>query len=194
MNYLDMVRKYRTMHSIIEEDVLEVSRQLSTISDAKYFLDFGCHFGHLSIYLALNHDVTIYAVDNFVGTIGDEPMKNTILSLTNGDGDFKETLIKNIREANTVSGNSFKGRIIPMYADEFFENNKIKFDMVYIDSSHGPDSIGEFLALESMVKSGGIISGHDNSHIFPDVQRAILEISPKCDPILMGYSWFMRKK
>jgi cyclopropane fatty-acyl-phospholipid synthase-like methyltransferase len=65
MNSLDLVRKYRTGSSIIEEDVLEVSRQLNSLKTPKYFLDFGCHFGHLAIYLALNHDITIFAVDNF---------------------------------------------------------------------------------------------------------------------------------
>jgi hypothetical protein len=66
--------------------------------------------------------------------------------------------------------------------------------MVYIDSDHGEGSIVEFSRIEPMVRSGGIISGHDNDYVFPYVQSAISTILPKCEPILMGYSWFMRKK
>ena len=50
---LDYVKKYKTIHSITDDDTRAIINHAKNISDFKYFLDFGCHFGHLSIALAI---------------------------------------------------------------------------------------------------------------------------------------------
>jgi hypothetical protein len=117
--------------------------------------------GHLSIELALDFPITIYAVDNFIGTSWDPVMEEEIQRITSGEKDFYHVLLQNINECK----DQFRGSIIPMYSDDFFKANHI-INFAFIDSDHR--SFKEFELIDKMVPQNGIIAGHDYTSNNPD--------------------------
>jgi len=149
------INQAKTIHSITEG---EANIIISAISRFKpqTFLDFGCHLGHLAIRVALEFDIVVYAVDNFIGSNGDEKMKKTIHNLTGGSGNFRYKLLRNIEEAEELIG--FLGEVNIFYPDDFFKLSP-PIDFAFIDSSH--DSHEEFIEIDKLIPSGGILAGHD---------------------------------
>lgn len=183
--------KYRTIHSISDQCLVRILNHIDE-DEVKTFLDFGCHMGHLSINIALDHDIDIYAVDNFIGTPNDELMSQTVGKLTGGKGNFWDLLHHNIEEAEGISPHGYTGRIKPMYDDEFFKTAKPHmFDMAYIDAAHDEDTVWQFLEILKTVKVGGIIGGHDSDWEF--VIAGMATIEPYCTLLTNNWTWFMRK-
>ena len=149
------INQAKTIHSITEAEtniIVDAVRRYKP----DIFLDFGCHLGHLAIRLAIEFNIGIYAVDNFIGSDGDEKMKKTVDDITEGSGNFRYRLQRNIEEAEELIG--FKGEIYVMYPDEFFSLSP-PIDFAFIDSSH--DSHQEFIDIDNMIPCGGILAGHD---------------------------------
>ena len=64
----------------------------------------------------------------------------------------------------------------PMVSDEFFKQNKQKFDLIYIDADHSYECCTRDIknAL-SHIKSDGIVAGHDFNVSQPGVCKAVHE-------------------
>ena len=188
---LEHSKKYRTIHSINDQDVALIDEYVQTYS-VKTFLDYGCHFGHLSVYLAKTYPITVFAVDNFTGTIGDELMANTVLNLTK-DGNFYQNVVDNINESMPL-----KGEIILKYSDSFLAEDTTIFDFAFIDSSHRIEEVEEFKIILNKVKIGGLIGGHDylpNTEIpgYLGPELGIKSIENYCEWLVKEYTWLMKR-
>lgn len=74
--------------------------------------------------------------------------------------------------------------------NEFFADKY--FDVVYIDGDHEYDSVIQDLTLYMpKLNDGGVICGHDYSHAFPEVQRAIQDFFGKEPEMLYQDSSWM---
>lgn len=63
-------------------------------------------------------------------------------------------------------------------------------DLVFIDARHDYDSVKQDILLWApLVKSGGILCGHDYSQAFPGVKQAVDELIPKAELRLQGSVW-----
>lgn len=190
----ELTRQYRTVHSINDRDV---SRLLDlTPPTARTIVDFGCHLGHLSFEFALHRCATIYSVDTFTGTLGDERMAETIAQLTGDSGDFFELFVHNMEECREAAG-GFLGEIIPVRAGDFFERvlPGLVIDLAFIDSSHREDDVWEFEAIARRVRPGGVLAGHDNDPVSSmGVVEGIASIIDAFEWIEDSYTWFLRKK
>lgn len=178
------INQAKTIHSITEAEtnvIVDAVRKYKPSS----FLDYGCHLGHLSIRLVIEFNMCVYAVDNFTGSDGDPKMKNTIDKLTNGDGNFRYNLLRNIEEAEDLIG--FKGEISIFYPDDFF-TFKPPIDFAFIDSSH--DSHEEFINIDKMIPSGGIMSGHDYNDNYERNKGVLKGVSM----IEENYKWIRKDK
>jgi len=185
------INKAKTIHSITEGETQLIIDAVRKYKPAT-FLDYGCHLGHLSIRLALEFDISIYAVDNFIGSDGDEKMKDTIDNLTDGKGNFYYNLLKNIEEAQEFVG--LKGAIYVFYPKDFFAM-KASIDFAFVDSSH--DTYQEFLDINELIPSGGIFSGHDYNDRYPrnkGVLKGVAEIQEDYKWIRDKSLFIMQKK
>lgn len=184
----DISSRYRTIRSMNDDDVNKIIAMVEKHRPYA-FLDYGCHFGHLSIELAIRYDMLIYAVDNFTGTIDDAPMKQLIDQATS-TGDFFGVFWRNVNQAEQLAG-GFKGKIVSVRTDALHRVDQV-FDMAFIDSSHREEEAQEFILICDKVKPGGIIGGHDNG--FPGVVAGQNLIVNRCEWLDHGYTWFMQKK
>ena len=120
----DLSRQFRTVHSIKDEDVQQILFYFASLTQPTHFLDFGCHLGHLAVEVALRFEVTVIAVDNFTGTVGDDWMDDTILEMA-PTGNFRSLTQANI----DMHKDDFKGTIELITPEDFFITN-FCFDIV----------------------------------------------------------------
>lgn len=148
-------KEFRTDHSISGADVEHI---LESIKGRKTFIDYGCHLGHLSFEAAIRYDVDVIAVDNFTGTVGDPHMRATFKNYPNG---FKEIFDDNMSKVQ----DRFIGRVEAVTSEDFWSSRALelagKVDSMFIDSSHRPEESGEYEKLANLLKSGGLMMGHD---------------------------------
>jgi hypothetical protein len=182
-------RKYRTIHSINDNEMLKIFAELGKIDPLNAVLDYGCHMGHMSIEIAMRYAITVFSVDNFIGTPGDSLMGGTINTMTEGSGDFKKVLEKNILECKS----ELIGNIVPMYADDFFtfcKSTTVVFDYAFIDSSHREEEAGEFTKLSTLIRKGGVLGGHD---YYPESRGINQGVRMGIDLIKHEYHWYDKK-
>lgn len=180
--------RYRTIRSMNDDDVNKIIEMVEKYRP-RTFLDYGCHFGHLSIELAIRYDMLIYAVDNFTGTIDDAPMKDLIDRAT-PSGDFFNVFWENVKQAEVLA-EGYKGKIVSVRTGALHRVDAT-FDMAFIDSSHREEEAQEFILICDKVRPGGIIGGHDNG--FAGVVAGQNLITNNCEWLDHGYTWFMKKK
>lgn len=168
----EISKQYRTAHSIKDADVEQILSCFAGLPEPSVFVDFGCHLGHLSIEIALQFEVTVFAVDTFTGTAGDNKMKATILEIA-PTGNFRA-----ITQANAhACEHQFKGSIKLMTSEEFFATD-FCFDMIFIDGSHKLEDAQEFGVIGGRISQHGIVSGHDYNMNAPGVMKGIEYLRP----------------
>lgn len=188
--------RFRTAHSINDRDVSMVLANMPR--GAKAVLDYGCHFGHLAFEIAIQHNVLVVAVDNFVGSWDDPVMAETVGRLTGGKGDFLPNFIANMEEAAAAAG-GFRGRVVPMRTAEFerfLEVSDIRFDLAFIDASHREEEADIFPVIAARIPVGGVLAGHDYSPgtpYSPGVAAGIARVLPDFEWVQEDYTWCLRK-
>lgn len=183
-----ITEKYRTIHSIYDFDLDAIISYYSSLDKKSNFVDFGCHFGHLSIQMAIEFPIVVYAVDNFVGV--DDGLIFDTIKKHSTHGNFYETVEHNISECSSL----FKGHISTHHSDKFFGDVIDKFDFVYNDSSHDQVEIQNISLLAERVRLNGIMAGHD--YLDRHVNVAVKELlkTDKFSPIeITDGSWYLRK-
>ena len=129
-------------------------------------VEVGCWMGRSTRALADNTDGTVWAVDHWLGS-----SEHQILLQDKTPDYLFEMFCKNLAE-HIHSGRVRPVRLPSVQAALYLE--PIKFDMVFIDGSHDYESVVEDIkAWKPMVRSGGIICGHDRG--YPPVTNAILD-------------------
>lgn len=188
--------RFRTVHSINDDDVAMVLDNMPP--DARVVLDYGCHLGHLGFEIAIRHNVLVIAVDNFVGTVGDAHMAETVEQLTSGKNDFLPNFITNMEEAAAAAG-GFRGRVVPMRTaefDRFLATSSIMFDLAFIDASHRIEEAALYPVIAARVPVGGILAGHDydvNYNYSPGVVEGVGRIIADFEWVQLAYTWCLRK-
>tara|TARA_B100001094_G_C18138397_1_gene776485 strand:+ start:936 stop:1631 length:696 start_codon:yes stop_codon:yes gene_type:complete len=107
------------------------------------YLEIGSFEGNSAMFVAKNFkNSKIYCVDNWFGT---EEYNNLNFSTLENNFDF------NMREFNNI--NKFK-----MLSNNFFKNNKINFDIIYIDGYHkGFQVLEDFKNSWNILNDNGVI-------------------------------------
>ncbi len=189
----EVTRRYRTIHSIRDDEAEIALRHVP--KEARTIVDFGCHLGHLSFELAYRFPATIYAVDNFAGTVGDDLMRGTVERLTEGGMGFLPNMLANMIESERLLG-GFRCAITPVRSGVFLSNilPAIEIDYVFIDSSHREEDVHEFDQIAARVRPGGILAGHDFTKSCPGVWNAVNRLTDRFDWIVKGHTFVLRKK
>lgn len=135
---------------------------------AKFITEFGCYLGRSTRALADNTEGTIFAVDPWDGVY------------YNNDGtkaDWINTAVFDVFCAN-LSDHIKSGRVVPVQNYSWAFRPPIRMDLIFIDGDHRYDEVKlDIIHALGMVKSGGIISGHDYIHTtWPGVKKAVDEI------------------
>lgn len=131
-------------------------------SQCRTIVEFGSFHGRSTRALADNiqDGGTIWAVDPWSGTYpGVEPQINTFCM---------PEFIWNLND------HIITGRVVPIrgYSQNF--NSPFLVDMIFIDGDHRYHSVvRDIIVARELVKSGGIISGHDYDDEFPGVKEAV---------------------
>ena len=139
-------------------NALENSLDLTPL---KRVLEIGSYEGIFTCYAAQNFADEVHTVDPFV--VNDEGTKMTDLTERNFHQNLsKSTAVSKIYAHKTSSG-------------EFFNHNRLKFDLVYVDGSH--ESAIVVADLESSInvcKVGGIIWVDDFLSDYKDLHTTIV--------------------
>jgi hypothetical protein len=131
--------------------------------------------------------VSLYAVDTFEGTPGEEDAHAAIVAENGGSN--QDTFIRNMRaigvngELNVRVGESID-------AAEGFQDESL--DAVFIDARHEYGAVrSDILAWRPKVKQGGIIAGHD--YDYPTVFEAVQDTLGS-NVKQIGRCWLVEKK
>lgn len=144
----EISRKYRTAHSLNDNEVSGIISYFQKLASPATFLDYGCHLGHLSIEMAIRFPINVLAVDTFAGTLKD----NYIIE----GGSFQPLFEQAVKETCDL----LLGKIEVMSPEELFSKERV-VDMAFIDSSHEIKDANEFVKIGKMITKEGIIGGHD---------------------------------
>lgn len=129
--------------------------------------EVGCWHGRSTMCLADNTQGIVYAVDHWKGSVEHQPVDPDHLY-----NKFLSTLAKHILEIKVIPV-----RLDSVTAAAELAAAGLRFDMVFIDASHDYESVcADIRAWKPLVRSGGILCGHDAGH--PPVMKATHELLP----------------
>jgi hypothetical protein len=140
----------------------------SKARESPVIIEFGCYLGRSTRALADNTTGIVYAVDPWNGVY------------FNNDGtvaDWINTGVYEIFESN-LKDHLETGRVIPIRSYSWSFVDPIRADLIFIDGDHRYEEVkNDIIHALTLIKSGGIISGHDYSHkTWPGVKRAVDEL------------------
>jgi predicted O-methyltransferase YrrM len=147
-----------------EHDLLWLAEKAAT---HERIVEVGAWMGRSTKVLSDNTPGTVWAVDHWLGSIEHQPCDSKAVWAA-----FQQNLTAEI----------FCGKVVPIMmhsvsAAKFFADQSHYFDMVFVDASHDYDNVrADILAWKPLVKSGGILCGHDASH--PPIMQATHELLP----------------
>jgi len=145
-----------------------------TSKDKTIICEIGSWKGRSSKAIADNmpENATLWCIDTWKGSLNERETTQKEADDLYGDGVYYDFLQSNIEEIQ-------KGRVIPLRmksinASNFFRENKITFDFIFIDGSHDFLSIQQDIAFWwPLLKDHGVFSGHD--YVFTTVCDAVNE-------------------
>src|SRR5258706_4800349 len=151
----------------------------------KTIVEFGSFHGRSTRALAdnISDEGTIWAVDTWNGDYIDE----------SGDAlERVDTYVLPQFRANLQDHIDF-GRVIPVRNFSYAFNLPILVDMVFIDSDHRYETVKKDIKKALLLlKSGGILSGHDYNHpLWSGVSKAVNELSKSFETCEM--IWYTQK-
>lgn len=135
---------------------------------AKIIVEFGSFKGRSTRALADNTNGIVYAVDPWDGIYYNEKGDFVGLFAPSNFADF----------FGNLSDHIYTGRVVPCRIKSLDFSIPSDVDFLFIDGDHRyPTVIADIMKGQSMVRKGGIISGHDYTHAdWPGVKRAVDEI------------------
>lgn len=144
-------------------------------SDCDKVLEVGSYHGRSTF--ALAHSKKVWCVDLW----GTEAV---------GEDDYKE-FIKNtqsIREKLTVMRGNSHDMLDKLIASD------VRFDLAFVDGCHKYEFVsGDIERCLQLVRSGGIISGHDfSARAWPDVVKAVKQLVPGFNRVKGTAIWWKK--
>ena len=119
-NNIEYLKKKRITHDYFSQNAYNFFKIIKKFNYFNY-LEIGAFEGNSAMFIARNFQKSkIYCVDNWVGT---EEYNNLIFSEVENNFDFNTNEFENLKKIKDLS-------------DNFFEKNKLKFDVIYIDGYH----------------------------------------------------------
>lgn len=144
------------------EWLTEHAKECQTITE------FGCYLGRSTRALADNCPGVVYAVDPWDGVY------------YNDDGSRATWLNTEVFDifSHNLADHIASGKVFPVKEFSWAFRPHIRMDLVFIDADHRYEEVkNDIVHALGMVKSGGIISGHDYSHsTWPGVKQAVDEL------------------
>jgi hypothetical protein len=172
------------------EELIWIGRQAAK---AEITIDVGCWRGRTTKVMASATRGIVIAVDHLVWRYSGETARNEIVAAGELGQlaviiDFQKNLKKELEE----------GRVYEVFRDGAEAHAAVwnilggeKADFVWIDGDHEYEDVkADILFYKSVLKSGGILSGHDYEEKFPGVIRAVNELCPGFSRG-HGTSWFV---
>lgn len=144
-------------------------------------IELGSWKGRSTKALGMATPGVVYAVDHWLGSEPERSGPHKEAADLGPDaffGIFKRNLDPEIRAGKVIPIRCESQQAIPLL-ETLLRGRGGKADMVFIDAEHSYQSVARDVRnYTPLVRSGGIISGHDYSTAFPDVMRAVHEHVP----------------
>lgn len=161
----------------------ELTWLASRASECSKIVEFGCFHGRSTRAMADNTSGTIWAVDPWSGDYPTE--SGEILKQVNTFvmPEFLDNLKEHVESK----------RVLPIRQYSTTFNLPFQVDMVFLDGDHRYATVVKDIEKSvSLVKEGGIISGHDYGHpLWTGVKKAVDEL---LGPVkVVDTIWWMRK-
>lgn len=155
-----------------------LAEKVYSLASDQRILEIGSWCGRSTVAMADNTAAVITAVDTWKGT----PNEHERFLVDKPKEWLWKTFQKNtgMRKVEPFRGPS----------RDFFRQNDLKFDFIFIDGSHYYNDVRiDIIECAKILAPGGILCGHDYSSSFPDVVRAVKELLPKAHPAKAGSIW-----
>lgn len=154
--------------------------------ECRLVAEVGVLSGRTTIRLAEACPGVVYAVDSWRLAPGDPVQDAIYKNLERSEAVFRQKLAGHIETGKVV--------VVKMdsteAATELARRVGPVFDLVFLDADHRYQKVrADILAWRGMVRSGGILSGHDVG--WPGVREAVRELVPDWEPGL-GSIWWRR--
>ena len=162
-----------------EERRAELTWLAEQANTRKLCVEIGSWKGTTAVALAANTSGTVYAVDTFEGSVGEEQHQKLAEKP-------KEWLFEEFSRNTAGLNNLVVVRATSLEAAK--QLSHLRFDLIFLDASHDYDSVkADLLAWLPLLAPGGIISGHDRS--WDGVAKAIDELVPN-HQVAVGAIWY----
>lgn len=155
-------------------------------------VEVGSWKGRSTKALAKTSKGVVYAVDHWKGSSQPEDATASQAEREGADAiyrTFASNLAREISERHVVPIRAESGEAVVAL------QRKIRFcDMLFIDADHGYESVKRDIKLWSpLVRSGGLLCGHDYHPTWPGVVKAVDEMVPSRSLMMGGTIWFQYK-
>lgn len=142
---------------------------------AKSICEVGSWKGRSTRALLDNTEGPVLAVDTWAGS--DEEDHEKELAGKDPDWLFDE-FIGNV-SYGTPDGKLLYYRGLSLDGAKFCKDKGLTFDFIFIDASHKYEDVkADIKAWMPLVNKGGLLAGHDYSHVWPSVVKAVDELLP----------------
>lgn len=131
-------------------------------------VEFGCYLGRSTRALADNTNGIVYAVDPWDGIYYENNGKRA---------EWLNTAVMDVFIDN-LKDHVDSGKVLPIKEFSWAFKVPVRANLVFIDGDHRYDEVkSDIYKALSILKSGGIISGHDYTHPdWPGVKQAVDEL------------------
>jgi predicted O-methyltransferase YrrM len=175
MNFYQMRTEYLNKGLVSLIEYISNGRDQKTLS----MIEIGSYIGESTKVFA-NHFGKVVSIDPFENDYD-------VNDLACHHADFKDVYTKfleNMQPFDNVKNIRKKSD------DAIFDLKKEKYDFVYIDGMHTYEQVKkDIINYKDLIKPGGFIGGHDYSHYWPGVVKAIDECLEKPDKTFQDASW-----
>jgi predicted O-methyltransferase YrrM len=137
-------------------------------------VEVGVWKGRSTSILAKYTKGTVWAVDNWLGTPHDPAQHKLYPDAAAAHAEFRRNLRPHIKSGRVrvVRMNSFDAAWHLMKTEAVRE----PFDFVFIDADHSYEAVQmDISAWLPLIRTGGLLAGHDYKDTYPGVQRAVDE-------------------
>jgi predicted O-methyltransferase YrrM len=179
---IDITRALATSDYDCEERRAELTWLAEQASTRKTICEIGVWKGTTTIAMAANTSGSVYAVDTFEGSVGEEQHQKL-------HEKPKDWLFNEFKHNTKGLENIITYQMTSLEAAKLFGDAGKLADLIFLDASHNYESVVEdIVAWRPLLAEGGLLCGHDRQ--WEGVAKAIDQLLPG-HKVAVGAIWYI---